>query len=80
MEIVYTEHAVERMRERNISPRHVRELMSKPKGKIKQSKDKWIFYKAFKNRRDNDLAAVIVEISGNRFEVITVMVNFEVRS
>lgn len=40
--------------------------------------DKFIYYKQVKDRKDNALAAVTVKIEKNRFEVITVMINFEV--
>lgn len=45
---------------------------------IRQSRDKFIAYKKIRGRRDNMLAAVAVE-DGRMWEVITVMVNFEVR-
>jgi len=78
MEITYTAHAVERMIQREISPQEVALLLSKPDGTIKQSMDKFIYYKQVKGRKDNALAAVTVKVASNRFEVITVMVNFEV--
>jgi hypothetical protein len=78
MEITYTAHAVERMMQRGISPQEVELLLSKPDGTIKQSMDKFIYYKQVKGRKDNALAAVTVKIENNRFEVITVMINFEV--
>ena len=80
MEIVFSEHAVARMLERKITLDMVKAIISSPTGKIKQSRDKWIFYKAFSSRRDNNIAAVVVERVGIRFEVITVMINFEVQS
>ena len=79
MEIRYTPHAVERMMQRNISPQEVELLLSKPDGTIQQSMDKFIYFKQIKGRKDNALAAVTVKIESNRFEVITVMVNFEVQ-
>ena len=78
MEIKYTPHAVERMIQRKISPQEVELLLSTPDGTIKQSMDKFIYYKKIKGRKDNALAAVTVEIRNNRYEVITVIVNFEV--
>ena len=77
MEIKYTPHAVERMMQRNISPQEVELLLSNPGGAIMQSMDKYIYYKKIKGRTDNALAAVTVVIENNRYEVITVMVNFE---
>ena len=78
MEITYTAHTVERMMQREISPQEVEPLPSKPDGTIKQSMDKFIYYKQVKGRKNNALAAVTVKIENSRFEVITVMINFEV--
>ncbi len=80
MDIKYTSHAVERMIQRKITPSEVEQTILKPDGKILQSLDKWIFYKKFRNRRDNLVASVAVEKKGNNWEVITVMINFEVYS
>ncbi len=80
MEIVFSEHAVIRMLERSITPDMVRAIIRSPMGKIRQSRDKWIFYKSFAVRRDNHVAAVVVERVGERFEVITVMIDFEVHN
>ncbi len=79
MEIVYTEHAVERMSERKIPPALVRDILLHPDGKIRQSLDKWIFYKRFPERTDNSIAAVAVHLQGEVWEVITVMIHFEVK-
>lgn len=77
MEVKYTAHAVQRMIEREISPREVESLLKKPDGTIRQSKDKTIAYKRFESRKDNLIAVVAVE-RGEHQEVITVLVNFEV--
>ena len=79
MEIVYTEHAVTRMLERQISSTLVREILLHPDGRIRQSADKWIFHKHFPQRTDNSVAAVAVHRQGQIWEVITVMVHFEVK-
>lgn len=78
MEIEYSSHAVERMLQRRISPQEVENILTEPDGVIRQSKDKFIAYKKIRGRRDNLLAAVTAEDAGV-WEVITVMVNFEVR-
>lgn len=78
MEIKYSSHAVERMLQRRISPQEVEDILTEPDGVIRQSRDKFIAYKKIRGRRDNMLAAVAVE-DGRMWEVITVMVNFEVR-
>lgn len=79
MDIKYRSHAVERMIERNITPQEVEIIISSPDGKIQQSSDKFIYYKKIKNRKDNLLAAVTVQKTRTSFEVITVIVNFEVK-
>lgn len=66
------------MLQRRISPQEVENILTEPDGVIRQSKDKFIAYKKIRGRRDNLLATVAVEDAGV-WEVITVMVNFEVR-
>ena len=66
------------MLQRRISPQEVENILTEPDGVIRQSKDKFIAYKKIRGRRDNLLAAVAVE-DADVWEVITVMVNFEVR-
>ena len=78
MEIKYSSHAVERMIQRNITTQDVELLITDPDGTIKQSRDKIIFYRKNEHRKDNLMAAVIVLKTKNIFEVITVMVNFEI--
>ncbi len=78
MEIRYSPRAVDRMIQRQISTAEVEDVLAKPDGLIKQSQDKLIVYKKVDARTDNSLAVVAVEQRGN-FEVITVMVNFEVK-
>lgn len=77
METRYSSHAVDRMIERRISTAEVAEILTRPDGLIWQSEDKVIAYKQIAGRRDNALAIVAVERAGD-FDVITVMVNFEV--
>lgn len=79
MELVYSSHAVERMQQRNLSIQDVEDIIFKSEGKLKQSKDKLIYYKKLKGRKDNLVAAVVVEKNPNFMEVVTVMVNFEVK-
>ena len=78
METQYRSHAVERMIQRGISPREVDHVLSEPDGAIRQSRDKVIAYRHIEGRNDNSIAVVAVE-SGRAWEVIAVMVNFEVR-
>jgi hypothetical protein len=79
MDIKYSSHAVERMILRKITTGEVELIIKSPDGEIKQSKDKYIYYKKIKLRNDNLLAAVTVKRSMKVIEVLTVMVNFEVK-
>ena len=76
MEIRYSPHAVDRMIQRRVSTTEVEDLLLKSDGLIRQSKDKIIVYKKMKGRTDNSLAVVAVA-RGRNFDVVTVMVNFE---
>ena len=78
METKFSSHAVERMFQREIPAQEVEDLLAKPDGVIRQSRDKMIAYKRIDGRTDNSVAVVAVEGKG-AWEVITVMVNFEVR-
>jgi hypothetical protein len=78
MEIKYSSHAVERMIQRNITTQDVELLITDPDGTIKQSRDKIIFYRKIKHRKDNLIAAVTALKAKTIYEVITVMVNFEI--
>ena len=66
------------MIQRVVSPQEVDHLLDDPEESIAQSKDKFIYYKMVRGRKDNVLAAVVVQKRNNLYEVITVMVNFEV--
>lgn len=80
MEVRFHPHAVLRMQERDLAVDEVLQIIEKPDGKIAQSKDKVILYKRLKRRPDNLVAAVVVErMPGSLLEVVTVLVNFEVR-
>jgi hypothetical protein len=78
VEIKYSSHAVERMIQRNITTQDVELLITDPDGTIKQSRDKIIFYRKIEHRKDNLMAAVTVLKTKSSYEVITVMVNFEI--
>lgn len=78
--IKYHSHAVDRMLQRNISTMEVELILVEPDGIIKQSKDKYIYFKKFKGRKDNLVAAVTLIKNRNEFEIITVMIDFEVLS
>ena len=68
------------MQERKLSVNEVELVVVAPDGKIRQTKDKNILYKELKQRKDNLVAAVIVEaLPGGIVEIVTVLVNFEVR-
>ncbi len=80
MKLVFSKHAVEQMAKRDISADEVEMLVDHPDGSFKQSRDKQIVYKRFLKRRDNLIAAVIVQQMVNSLEVITVMHNFKVKT
>ncbi|WP_372654801.1 DUF4258 domain-containing protein [Halobacteriovorax sp.] len=79
MNIKYSSHSVDRILQRDISTKDVELILSEPDGKIKQSQDKYIYYKKLKGRKDNLIAAVAVTKKNMNFEVVTVMINFEVK-
>lgn len=79
MEIKYRSHAVDRMLQRNILTAEVELIISEPDGAIKQSRDKFIYYKKLKGRKDNLIAAVTLIKSKDTVEVLTVMIDFEVQ-
>ena len=79
MEIKYRSHAVDRMLQRNITTAEVELVIREPDGTIKQSRDKFIYYKKLKGRKDNLIAAVTLAKSKDAFEVLTVMIDFEVQ-
>jgi len=66
------------MIERNISTSDVEDILTQPDGTIRQSMDKFIANKKIEARKEDSVAIVAVE-RNNEFDVITVMVNFEVR-
>jgi hypothetical protein len=78
MYIKYSAHAVDRMLQRKITTKQIEIILNEPDGMIHQSKDKIIFYKNLKERKDNALAVVTVLREVDNYEVITVMINFEV--
>ena len=74
-----TLHATERLIERKISINEIKEILESPEDTIEQG-TKIILTKTFKNRKDNKIAAVIVENQGDSlWLVITVMVNFQTK-
>lgn len=67
------------MLQRNFSTKDVELILSEPDGKIQQSRDKFIFYKKLKGRKDNLIASVTILRSKTTYEIITIMINFEVK-
>jgi hypothetical protein len=78
VDVKYRAHAVDRMLERKISTTEVEMILLDPDGVIKQSLDKYIYYKKLKGRTDNMIAAVTITKKHKSFEVLTVMIDFEV--
>ena len=66
------------MLQRNRSTAEVELVISEPDRVIKQSQDKYIYYKKLKGRTDNLVVAVTLTKSRAFFEILTVMINFEV--
>ena len=79
MNIKYRPHAVDRMLQWRISTIEVELILTEPDGIITQSQDKFIYYKRIKGRNDNSIAAVTLLKSKEEFEIITVMIDFEVQ-
>jgi hypothetical protein len=65
------------MVQRSLSATEIELVISEHDGKIKQSKDKFIYYKKLPGRKDNLIAVVAVK-HGPIHEVVTALVNFEV--
>ena len=78
MEILYSAPAVERMQQRKIAPADVVATISSPDGVIPQSRDKSIFHKRIRSRKDNSLAIVALKRRDGCYETLTVMIIFEV--
>lgn len=75
---VYSDHAVERMLQRDISPDIIMQVSKTPDGRIRQSMDKVILFKKIKGRSDNMIAVVLVA-KFDVIEIITVMNYFQER-
>jgi hypothetical protein len=69
-------HAAQRMLERHITVEELNLILSDPDQIIEQG-PKYIFSKEFKSRKDNLLAAVVMEKKEGLWLVITLMINFE---
>jgi hypothetical protein len=78
VKIKYRSHAVDRMLQRKITTFEVELILSDPDGTIKQSRDKYIYFKRLKGRKDNLIAAVMLIKSQDEIEVLTVLIDFEV--
>ena len=66
------------MLQRKITTFEVELILSDPDGTIKQSRDKYIYFKRLKGRKDNLIAAVMLIKSQDEIEVLTVLIDFEV--
>lgn len=77
---VLSPHAAFRMAERKIAALEIEEIIRNPDWALPQG-PKWILAKHFKHRKDNFLAAVILQKEeASLWIVLTIMVHFEVRS
>lgn len=76
---VLTPHAVDKILDRKISTLELEQLILNPDQVIEQG-PKFILVKKFVKRKDNNVAAVILEKKGkDLWVVITVMVNFQIK-
>lgn len=76
---VLTPHAVDKILDRKISMLELEQLILNP-DKIIEQGPKFIFVKKFAKRKDNNVAAVIIEKKGkDLWVVITVMINFQIK-
>lgn len=76
---VLTPHAVDKILDRKISTLELEQLILNPDQVIEQG-PKFILVKKFVKRKDNNVAAVILEKKGkDLWVVITVMINFQIK-
>ena len=74
---VLTPYAVDKVLDRKISMLELEQLMLNPDEIIEQG-PKFIFVKKFLKRKDNNIAAVLIEKKGkDLWVIITVMINFQ---
>jgi hypothetical protein len=74
---VLTPHAVDKVLDRKISMLELEQLILNPDEIIEQG-PKYIFVKKFLKRKDNNMAAVLIEKKGkDLWVIITVMINFQ---
>lgn len=74
---VLTPHAAQRILDRKISITELEQLIMNPDEIISQG-PKFLLVKRMQNRKDNNVAAVILEKQGvDLWVVITVLVNFQ---
>ena len=76
---VLSAHAVQRMEERRVHLNDIKAIVSTPDFVLKQGA-KFILAKELENRSDNLVGAVLLEKESSPWLVVTVMVNFAVRS
>ena len=74
---VYSPHALQRIEERKVSAQGLAAVITMPDHTTPQG-PKWIFAKTIIGRKDNLIAAVLLEKKEhNLWVVVTVLVNFE---
>ena len=74
---VLTPHAVDKVLDRKISMQELEQLILNPDEIIEQG-PKFILVKKFLKRKDNNMAAVLIEKKGkDLWVIITVMINFQ---
>lgn len=73
--LILTKHALERMKERDISRSIVEEIVETGESIQKKTKDKWWVYKKIKRRNDNDIC-LSISIEDPNLIVITTLINW----
>ncbi len=74
---VLSSHALTRIEERHVTAAELAKMIENPDITIEQG-PKWIFAKHFSHRKDNCIAAVLLEREDeNLWVIVTVMVHFQ---
>lgn len=77
--LVFTDHALTRMKLRMVSEKEVVQVIETGTVKSKEKESKFWAYKHFSKREDNLISASLA-VEGENLVVITVLVNWKVQS
>jgi hypothetical protein len=73
--LIITQHAIERMKQRDIPKSLIREIIETGKAKAKSKKGRWWVYKTIKSRNDNDICLSIV-IEEPNLVIVTTLIDW----